>query len=79
MVDREMLARNIREIRLNKNITATEVAKLLGLLRTTYCNYEKGNRPIPAILLLPLSEILGCSLYDFFIPFYATECGNENK
>lgn len=48
----------LKELREQRGISQTELANFLGVVRSTVCQYEKGNR-------MPDSNIL-CKLADYF-------------
>ena len=52
----------IRELRKQKKLTQEEVAKKLGVGRTTYLGYEKGTIGIPAKRLEELADLFGVSI-----------------
>lgn len=50
------LADKIRELRIEKNLTQADLAKVLNVSRTTIANYENGNRSPSMDLLLQLAD-----------------------
>ena len=46
----------IRNFREDKDLTQTEIAKLLGMSQTGYSKYETGENDIPTAILLQLSR-----------------------
>lgn len=50
----------LRELRKQAGLTVSEVAKVLGVAKSTYYNYEQGTREIDIRQVLTLSE-----LYDY--------------
>ena len=69
-----IISNNIRAERSRCRKTQEEVAKQLGIDRSTYTDWE--NRPrIDSFELFQLSCILGCSVQDFFVGLEATESG----
>ncbi|MDV2683778.1 helix-turn-helix transcriptional regulator [Alkalihalophilus lindianensis] len=52
------------ELRLNRNKTQEDIAKLLGVARTTYAMYEQGKREMDYQLLIKLADYYKVSL-DF--------------
>lgn len=48
--------RRIRELREDKDITQTKMAKILNCSQQVYSNYELGQRDIPTDILIKLSE-----------------------
>lgn len=57
---------NLKEIRLNRGLTQTEVAKKLGIAQVTYCNYENGNRNPDVCTLMKLSDVFNVSIDELF-------------
>lgn len=51
-------ARNMREI------TQDEMAKELGIAKSTYRNYEEGKREMPLAKAFRFAEIVGLSVYQ---------------
>ncbi len=52
----------LRSLRTQNNLTQKQVADFLGLNRTTYVKYEKGDSEPPIKTLLKLSSYFGVSL-----------------
>ena len=57
-----MKFKNIRKLRLEINLTQEEIAKILGVSRTTYTGWELGTNTIPLRKLLLLSNYYKCSI-----------------
>ncbi len=53
---------NIQELRELHGISQTELAKQLGVVRSTICQYEKGNRQPDTATLLKLADFFGVSV-----------------
>ena len=51
----------LKELRQQSKKTAAEVAKVLGVARSTYSNYEQGTRIINITQVLPLSQLYDVS------------------
>lgn len=66
-----MFDNRLKKLKMAKNLTQEEVAKALGLPKTTYCNYERDEREPSAMTLLKISAYFGVSL-DYL-------CGNEGE
>ena len=47
----------IRNFREDKDLTQTEIAKLLGMSQTGYSKYETGENDIPTPILIALAKI----------------------
>lgn len=63
----------IRELRIEKNLTQTEMAKILNCSQQVYSNYELGQRDIPTDILILLSKY-----YDVSIDYILNQT-NESK
>lgn len=64
-VDREALARALREARENRGMSQGVVAKRVGLSRTVLAQIELGNRPVSEAELSRLSMVYGKAVSDF--------------
>ena len=51
----------LRELREQNKNTASEVAEVLGVARSTYSNYEQGIRMIDIELIIPLAKLYNCT------------------
>ena len=52
----------IRDLREDKDMTQTQVAKLLGMSQTGYSKYETGENDIPTPVLIKLAELHNTSI-----------------
>ena len=52
----------IRDLREDKDMTQTQVAKLLGMSQTGYSKYETGENDIPTTVLIKLAELHNTSI-----------------
>ena len=50
MEEKDILARNIKRLRVANDFTQEKVADFLGIGRSAYANYEAGTREIPIAL-----------------------------
>ena len=57
---------NLKKLRETKGITQTELAKELGVVRSTICQYEKGNREPDMETLIKIADYFGVSI-DFIL------------
>ncbi|NCC86932.1 MAG: XRE family transcriptional regulator [Clostridia bacterium] len=55
------IATKIRELREDKDLNQTQVAKLLSTSQTVYSRYERNERTLPIEHLIKLCEIYGVS------------------
>ena len=54
--------RRIRDLREDKDLNQTEVAKMLGMSQTGYSKYETGENDIPTAVLIKLARFYGTSI-----------------
>ena len=59
-----MLGETLKLLREANNYTQEIVSDYLGIKRSTYSNYETGDREAPWIILDKLASLYGCDLYD---------------
>ena len=52
----------IRDLREDKDLTQTQVAKLLGMSQTGYSKYETGENDIPTAVLIQLARFYNTSI-----------------
>ena len=57
-----IIGRNLCRFRNANNFTQEQVAEYLGIKRSTYSNYELGEREMPFELLERVADLLGCDL-----------------
>jgi len=48
--------RRIRDLREDKDLSQTEIAKILGMSQTGYSKYETGENDIPTDILIKLAD-----------------------
>lgn len=58
----------LAEVRKAKGLSQKEMAERLGLPRSTYCEYETGNKSIPADVAKKISKILNKPIASLFLP-----------
>lgn len=56
----------IRDLREDKDLTQTQIAKILNCSQRIYSNYERGKVDIPTQVLIKLAEFHGTSV-DFLL------------
>ena len=66
--------RRLRELRVEKDLTQTEIAKMLGMSQTGYSKYETGENDIPTDVLIKLSK-----LYNISIDYLLGQTDNRKK
>ena len=52
----------IRDLREDKDLTQTQVAKMLGMSQTGYSKYETGENDIPTAVLIKLARFYRTSI-----------------
>lgn len=52
----------IRDLREDKDLNQTEVAKILGMSQTGYSKYETGENDIPTAILIKLARFYNTSI-----------------
>ena len=54
--------KRIRDLREDKDLTQTDVAKILGMSQTGYSKYETGENDIPTTILIKLARFYNTSI-----------------
>ena len=54
--------RRIRDLREDKDMTQTQIAKMLGMSQTGYSKYETGENDIPTQVLIKLAKFYKTSV-----------------
>ena len=65
----KLLGRRVKFLRMDKGISQTRMAELIGLSQTNLSNMEAGRTAITTQNLFKMSEILECKMADFFTEF----------
>lgn len=52
----------IRDLREDRDLNQTEIAKLLGMSQTGYSKYETGEHDIPTAILIKLADFYNVSV-----------------
>jgi len=55
------LYKRIRDLREDKDMNQTDIAKILGMSQTGYSKYETGENDIPTAILIKLSKFYNTS------------------
>ena len=71
----KLLGHRVKFLRMDKGISQTRMAELIGLSQTNLSNMEAGRTAITTQNLFKMSEILGCRMADFFTDFDGGEYG----
>ena len=70
------LYERIRNLREDKDLTQTDMAKILSCSQRVYSNYERGDIDIPTIILIKIADFHNVSV-DFLLN--RTNNPNTNK
>ena len=65
----KILGRRVKYMRMDKGISQTNMAEMLGLSQTNLSNMEGGRTAITTQNLFKMQEIMGCKIADFFVDF----------
>ncbi len=57
-----MMYRRIRDLREDKDLNQTQVAKMLGMSQTGYSKYETGENDLPTAVLIMLADFYDVSV-----------------
>ena len=57
-----MLYKRIRDLREDKDLTQTQIAKILGMSQTGYSKYETGENDLPSSILIKLADFYNVSV-----------------
>ena len=68
----KILGKRVKFLRMEKGISQTHMAEMIGLSQTNLSNMESGRTAITIQNLFKMREILGCNMADFFVDFDAT-------
>lgn len=63
----ELLALNLRRIRVSKNISQEELALLAGVERAYVGHIERGKKNPTIQTLAKLAKVLNCEVYEFLL------------
>ena len=54
--------KRIRDLREDRDMNQTQIAKMLGMSQTGYSKYETGENDVPTAILIKLSRYYGVSI-----------------
>ena len=74
----KLLGRRVKFMRMDKGISQTKMAEMLGLSQTNLSNMESGRTTITTQNLFKMKEILECKMAVFFVDFDAEAEGTSN-
>ena len=69
----KILGRRVKFLRMNKNVSQTNMAEMIGLSQTNLSNMEAGRTAITLQNIFKMREVLGCKMADFFVDFDGDE------
>jgi transcriptional regulator with XRE-family HTH domain len=61
-----IIGKNLKQLRDFNKFSQEQVATYLGINRSTYSNYESGEREAPLDVLEKISNLYGCDLHVLF-------------
>ncbi len=64
----------IRDLRIDRDLNQTQVAKFLGMSQTGYSKYETGENDIPTAVLIKLSRF-----YNVSVDYILGETDNKKR
>ena len=65
----KLLGRRVKFMRMDKGLSQTKMAEMLGLSQTNLSNMESGRTTITTQNLFKMKGILNCKMADFFVDF----------
>jgi len=78
MKDRlKYISNNMKAYRVRSGLTQDNIAKLLGISRATYNDYETNPQSVKVETYRKIADILNCDLVDFFIKNNVTISDNS--
>ena len=66
--------RRIRDLREDRDLNQTQVARILGMSQTGYSKYETGENDLPTSVLINLADFYGVS-----IDYILNQTDNPNR
>lgn len=63
----DQVTKRIKSIRTLAGFTQAEMADKLGVTVKVYSKYENNPYSVPIAKLVPVAEMLGCTVGDFFV------------
>ena len=54
--------KRIRDLREDRDLTQTQIARMLGMSQTGYSKYETGENDVPTQILIKLADFYGTSV-----------------
>lgn len=72
------MALRLKAVRSERGLTQEDVARVLGVTRSAYANYEKGFRDIPTNLIIELADYYKCTTDELLGSRYYYEAIERN-
>ncbi len=69
----KVLGRRVKALRIEKGISQSKMAKLLGLSQTNLSNMESGRTAITTQNIFKMQGILNCKIAEIFVDFDGVE------
>lgn len=61
-----MLGEKLKQLRINKKLTQSQLGNIIGLSQSAIYKYEKGERQVPMIVLVKLADVLDTTIDELF-------------
>ena len=65
----KILGKRVKFLRMEKGISQTHMAEMIGLSQTNLSNMESGRTAITIQNIFKMRKVLGCKMSDFFVDF----------
>ena len=62
ILNKDVLCKNMKQIRINNKKKQDEIASILGIFRTSYTRYENGTVMIPTVLLIQFCKYFNTTI-----------------
>ena len=69
----KVVGRRLKLLRMEHNVSQTDLAKGIGMSQTNLSNIEAGRTAVTIQNLIRIRELLGCKMSDFFVDFDGEE------
>ena len=73
----KILGKRVKFLRMEKGISQTHMAEMIGLSQTNLSNMESGRTAITIQNLFKMREVLKCRMSDFFVDFDVDQAKEE--
>ena len=73
----KILGKRVKFLRMEKGISQTHMADMIGLSQTNLSNMESGRTAITIQNIFKMRKVLGCKMSDFFVVFDAEAVEKE--